>query len=188
MDPAPMTMREFLRFVDEHEGRFELVNGHPLAFAHPTKRHNRIVNALHARIYAHVTPHGCDSYASDILVAAGLNGRSPDIVVTCDERDQVDAAGDEDARIVRYPKLIIEVLSETTAETDLGDKLAEYQQLASLEEYALLDSRRRWGRLYRRDPAGHFVFDADLVSGTLTLASIDLQVDLAQVYDAARVG
>ena len=168
-DPAPMSLRDFLAFVDCREGRFELIDGRPVALEHPTKRHNRIVNALHSRIYAHVTPRGCDSYASDILIAAGINGRSPDIVVTCDERDQNDEADEETARLVRYPKLILEVLSPTTAATDLGDKVAEYQALSSLEEYLIIDSRRRWARLYRRDDRAHLVFDTDTLSGHLAL-------------------
>jgi Uma2 family endonuclease len=182
-----MTLREFLSFIDGRDGRYELIDGRPVALANQTKRHDRIVNAVQARIYPSVSARGCDSYASGINVAVGRSSRSPDIVVTCDERDQRDDSDDESTRAVSHPRLIVEVLSPSTADVDLGPKLAEYQALPSLEEYLVIDSRRRWARLYRRDEARHLVFDIDCVGGLLVLESVGVEIDLDEVYGLARI-
>lgn len=51
----------------------------------------------------------------------------PDVAVTCDPRD-----ADQDYAMA-YPVLIVEVLSESTAAYDRGEKFARYRQLDSLE-------------------------------------------------------
>ena len=53
------------------------------------------------------------------------------MVVTCDERA---------TELLQYPKLIIEVLSPSTAGFDRGDKFKFYRRIPTLEEYVLIDS------------------------------------------------
>ena len=79
-----MNLRGFLEWCEgtTDDERYELVDGRPVAMASPTRRHNRLVTALQGRIYARVAGLGCESDASGATLA---NGRSPDIVVTCDE-------------------------------------------------------------------------------------------------------
>lgn len=63
----------------------------------------------------------------------------PDIIVTCDPRDQ------ETSDHKRFPKLIVEVLSKSTEAFDRGDKFIDYQTLESLEEYVLINTRHQMG-------------------------------------------
>ena len=58
----------------------------------------------------------------------------PDVLVTCKERDL--AASLE----MHHPKLIIEVLSPSTARFDRGDKFLTYRRIEALKEYAPVDS------------------------------------------------
>lgn len=63
-----------------------------------------------------------------------LNGEcfySPDLVVTGDQRDS-------EERFIRYPKLIVEVLSESTERVDRHEKFFAYTQIETLEEYVLV--------------------------------------------------
>jgi len=62
----------------------------------------------------------------------------PDVVVTCDPRDLV---GTED--FIYYPKLVIEVLSKSTAKFDSSEKFTDYQTCPTLEEYALVSQTER---------------------------------------------
>ena len=43
---------------------------------------------------------------------------------------------------IRYPRLIVEVLSPTTAAFDRGDKFADYRTSESLQEYDINQSRK----------------------------------------------
>lgn len=87
----------------------------------------------------------CRVFASDIPIVTKLSGRYADVVVTCDERDTRDLG----ETALHYPKLIVEVLSESSAAVDRGDKLDDYRTLESLHEYVLIDSRQRWVATYR---------------------------------------
>lgn len=64
----------------------------------------------------------------------------PDVSAVCNEEIKLD----ESKGIARMtnPCLIIEVLSETTADYDRGEKFRTYRQLDSFKEYLLIDSRK----------------------------------------------
>jgi Uma2 family endonuclease len=78
-----------------------------------------------------------------------MASRYPNVVVTGFERDAPDPKG----RVARDPKLIVEVLSESRAAVDRGEKLDEHGFIGTLQEHALIDSRRRWCEAYRRENA-----------------------------------
>ncbi len=61
----------------------------------------------------------------------------PDLAVTCDERDR---RSDQD--FIVHPKLIIEVLSDSTEAFDRGDKFADYKSITELEEYVLIHQKQ----------------------------------------------
>ena len=48
-------------------------------------------------------------------------------------------------------RLTIEVLSSSMEAVDKGDKLDEYQTIGERQEYALIDSRKPYVRIYRRN-------------------------------------
>lgn len=99
----------------------------------------------------------------------------PDAFVTCDARDR------SDRYTKRYPKLIIEVLSPSTAAFDRGVKFADYQNIASLEEYVLIDQERMQVECHRRiNTTWETVIyrEGDIVQ----LTSIELEFAIAELY------
>jgi Uma2 family endonuclease len=62
----------------------------------------------------------------------------PDVVVICEPSDLV---GDED--FVHFPKLLVEVMSPSTAKFDQGEKFTDYQTCPTLEEYILVSQTER---------------------------------------------
>ncbi|MGH7728022.1 MAG: Uma2 family endonuclease [Vulcanimicrobiaceae bacterium] len=82
---------------------------------------------------------------------------------------------------LRRPKLIVEVLSESTASLDRGEKLDEYRALQTLEEYVLVDSRRRWAETYRR-VADDWIASLPMTTGELPFVSVGLTLDLDELY------
>jgi hypothetical protein len=59
------------------------------------------------------------------------------LVVACDQRD-LESNND----FILYPKLIIEVLSNSTQALDRGDKFADYKAIATFEEYVLIHQKQ----------------------------------------------
>ncbi len=116
------------------------------------------------------------------MIATEHSSRYADVVVTCDECDHAPRTV-----ALRYPRLIVEVLSESTAAVNRGEKLDEYRTLETLEEYVLIDSRKRWAETYRRLEA-EWTASMPLVRGKLRLASVDLTLDLDELYRESGVG
>ena len=99
----------------------------------------------------------------------------PDVVVTCDAADLGPNAPKD---YVEAPKLVLEVLSDSTEPVDWREKLLSYRRLASLEEYVLVDQDRAWVEAYRRTPAG-WVQEVYGSGESVRFTSIDLAVPLA---------
>ncbi|XTI72139.1 Uma2 family endonuclease [Acidithiobacillus sp. AC3] len=86
-----------------------------------------------------------------------------------------------DSLYLKDPCLIIEVLSESTANIDRREKLHAYQTLPSLREYILVDSDSRSIEVYRRRPEGWW---HELLSegDRLHFHCVDLDLSLLEVY------
>src|SRR5579862_4850506 len=169
-----LTLGEFLDWEQRQESKHEFVAGRVVAFAGGTLGHTFLANLLVARILPQAAP--CRTYGSDALIQTGRSFRYADVVVTCDERDR-----DPAARVVVGPKVIIEVLSESTAAVDRGEKLDEYRSIDTLAEYVLLDSRTRWCATYRRRE-GAWLASLPIAAGELVLESLGIAINLDALY------
>ena len=58
------------------------------------------------------------------------------------------------------PLLVVEVLSDSTAATDRGEKFHEYQAFAGLTDYLLVSQRAPLVEHYARGEAGHWDYQA----------------------------
>ena len=77
---------------------------------------------------------------------------------------------------------MVEVLSDSTASYDLGDKFAAYQQLDSLREYVLVDQDRVRVQIYRRRD-GQWWVDSVGPGGRLRLDSVELDCPVEALYE-----
>lgn len=179
VDPRPLTLAEFLAWEERQPAKHEFRDGAVFAMAGSTDSHNQILVNLTASIRPNLRGTACRAYANDIRVVTSYPGaRYPDFFVTCDARDAADRL------IKRHPKLIIEVLSASTAAVDASEKLDEYQTIAELEEYVLIDSRRASVRVYRRSGTAFMTAPA-VISGSIELRSLDITLALDEIYEDA---
>ncbi len=101
----------------------------------------------------------------------------PDVVVTCDPHDRTTPD------YISHPALVIEVLSESTAAFDRGDKFAAYRKLASLQEYVLVDLSAKRVEVFRRNAEQHWVLYEYLEGETIEFASLSVQLAMADVLE-----
>ena len=136
---AYFTSEEYLEIERLSPIKHEYLQGQIVAMAGASKAHVIITGNLSALLVNHLRGTGCISYATDMKVRLpGLNlFYYPDLAVTCDERDR---RSDED--FIVHPKLIIEVLSDSTEAFDRGDKFADYKSIPEFEEYALIHQKQ----------------------------------------------
>jgi Uma2 family endonuclease len=102
----------------------------------------------------------------------------PDIVVTCDSRD---LTADLE---MHYPKLLIEVLSPSTATFDRGDKFLSYRLLECLQEYVLIDPHAKATEVFRRQANGRdWLLTTHTHAEGLSLHAIDLAISGAALFE-----
>ncbi len=104
----------------------------------------------------------------------------PDVAVSCDERDK-NAAED----FIRYPRLIVEVLSPTTAAFDRGDKFADYRTSESLQEYVLINQERVSVECFRRNAEGLWVLYPYSQGQEVQFASVNFSCAIETLYEDA---
>lgn len=136
---AYFTPEDYLEIERISPIKHEYFQGQMVAMAGASKAHVIITGNLSALLVNHLRGTDCIAYATDMKVRLpALNVfYYSDLAVTCDDRDRV---SNED--FILYPKLIVEVLSDSTEAFDRGDKFADYKTIATLEEYVLIHQKQ----------------------------------------------
>ena len=99
---------------------------------------------------AQLTGKPCAVFSSDLRIGVQATElvTYPDVSIVCGslERDPIDRTG----HTIVNPKVLIEVLSPSTADYDRGEKLAHYKQVPSLEAIVLFDHAAQRAELWQR--------------------------------------
>ncbi len=179
-----LTLEEYRRLEALSDDKLEYLHGYAVALATPTRRHSALVKNLVALLSPAVRAHGCDYFAGDVKVESPAGDRTiPDFVVTCDERDR--AIPDDAENVVRYPCLIVEVLSPSTEALDRGEKLDIYATIPQLTHYVLIDSRRKNITVFERDQYGSMRHNASVQKLLLPIAPGGTSID--SIYEGVKV-
>ncbi len=169
---------DYLAWEPTQLDRHEFVDGDVFAMAGAEDRHVTVSMNIAFALRQHLSGSPCRTYMSDmrLQVAAANSYFYPDVLVTCSAQDLASPL------VKTEPKLIVEVLSLSTAAFDRGLKFSHYRSLASLEEYALIDLDTRTTDCYRKGPDGLWVLHPFARGDELALASVDLVLPAAQLF------
>jgi Uma2 family endonuclease len=172
-----MSAAEYLDWEPTQEDRYEYWDGEVVAMSGGTRNHNRISLNFSKILDDALINRDCDVYIADVKVQVepGRKYFYPDVVVTCDQ-------GDDDAQIVQFPCLIIEVLSPSTEAIDRGAKFARYRQFQSLQEYVLVQVDRPKVEVFRRNDRNQWVLSEYDLDDRLLLESIGVEIAIADLY------
>ena len=160
--------------------KYEYINGEVFAMAGARRAHNIISMTLANLLYNHLRGTPCQVFGSDmkvgILTATDAVFYYPDVQVSC-EKNGHEYYNTE-------PKLIIEVLSDSTERKDRVEKFHTYRKLASLEEYVLVAQDCLRIEIYRR----HSGWDVELLKegDSFRLESVGLALTVAEVYQGVE--
>jgi Uma2 family endonuclease len=183
-EPHYLTPEEYLVWETQNASKHEYRQGEAYAMAGTTDRHNILIGNLYSLIRAHLRGSACRVYFAE--VKARLETRNcfyyPDLMVTGDPRDP------ETPLYKRFPKLIVEVLSESTEAFDRGDKFNDYQTLETLTEYVLINTQRQRIEIFRRNGDKFwFLQTYQPEDGRFELQSLQLMLNLADLYEDTRL-
>ncbi len=177
-----LTVDQYLALEAMGQEKHEYINGRLYAMAGGTNAHDRIGNNTRSLINMHLGEGPCQLHGPDIRLR--VNEQTyyyPDAFVTCDQEIAPTISAFGDAR------LAVEVLSPSTETADRGEKFANYQTLISLEEYVLIDSRRRMVEQFKRVGDGSWLYRLYREDDTLVFDSIRLTVPITAFYTASGV-
>ena len=177
---AYFTPEEYLEIERVSPIKHEYVQGQILAMAGASKAHVIIMGNLSALMVNHLRGAGCISYAADMKVRLPeLNlFYYPDLTVTCDDRDRV-----SDENFILHPKLIIEVLSDSTEAFDRGDKFSDYKSIPELEEYALVHQKQVLVERFQRKSDNLWLPKIFRTGEQLVFESIGFTCEIAHLYE-----
>ena len=101
-----------------------------------SRYHNAVKDNLIVEIGSRLKGSPCRTYSSDMRVLVSATGlyTYPDIVIVCGEPEFEDGVFDT----LLNPQVIIEVLSDSTANYNSGMKFRHYERIESLKEYILV--------------------------------------------------
>jgi Uma2 family endonuclease len=167
---GPYREADYLRLPAEP--RCELLYGWLPVTPSPVVRHQRIVLALARHLFELAERRGGEAIISPMDVRlADHSIVQPDVIYVSRER-----AGIVRERIAGAPDLVIEILSPSTAERDLGEKMRLYGE-SGVAEYWIVDPELRTFEFLENQPDGFRVRLPE--AGTYRSAAIaGLQIDL----------
>jgi Uma2 family endonuclease len=168
------------------ESRSEYVNGEVFAMTGGSEAHNLIVTNTVRELSTQMKGRPCRVYANDLKVRirAANEGRYPDLIALCGERDFHDGRRD----VILNPALVVEVLSDSTEAYDRGKKSAAYRLIPSLGDLLLLSQHEVHAELYTRQADGRWLLeDFTALTDRVPLESVGCTLSLAEVYDKVEL-
>jgi len=178
-----ISAENYLEGEQASEVRHEYIGGVVYAMAGASDEHNTLSLTLAAELRTHLRGKNCRVFMVDAKVRLEIVREDifyyPDVMVACDPRDT-------DRFFKRFPKVLIEVLSDTTERTDRREKFLSYIQIETLEEYVLVAQDKMEVTLYRR-AAGWQPEILRQPGQTLRLPSLDFSLPLTAVYEGVKV-
>jgi Uma2 family endonuclease len=177
---AYFTPEDYLEVERVSPIKHEYLQGQVVAMAGASKAHVLITGNLSAQIVNHLRGSDCISYAVDMKVRLPtLNVfYYPDLAVTCDKGD---LNSDED--FILHPKLIVEVLSDSTEAFDRGDKFADYKTIETLEEYVLIHQKQVLIERFVRKSNSLWLPQIFRAEEMIRFASIDFECPAEALYE-----
>jgi len=176
-----LSPQEFLALERLAKVRSEFYRGEMFAMAGASWEHTLIKDNLAREAGNQLKSGPCRVVTSDLRVKVNATGlyTYPDIAVVCDTPQFEDNVLDT----LLNPRVIVEVLSDSTEKYDRGTKFAHYRQLPSVQEYVLVAQDRPLVERYVRQADDTWVLTA-FGDSTLTFAfgTIPVQIAFVEIY------
>jgi len=170
---------EYIAIANDSPVKYEYIAGEIVAMSGGTIAHGRLIGRTSDVLNRALDGKRCIALPSDLRVRIRSAERAtyPDLHIVCGaiERDP-----DDDHAVVN-PTVIVEVLSDSTEDSDRTEKFAAYRRLPSLREYVLVSQRERRVEVYRRD-GRRWHLDEYGPGERLTLDSLAIALAVDEVY------
>ncbi len=139
-----VTVADFLAWEERQPFKYEFNGIRPVLLPDGTFAHSAIQRNLLVALGQQLRGKPGQVHGSDLKVEVAGRVRYPDAFVVCAETPR-------DARVVRDPVVIFEILSESTSRRDRGEKHDDYRDTPSVARYAMLEQDERRATVFARE-------------------------------------
>lgn len=174
------SVNQYLSLEEQALIKSEYIDGWIRAMTGGTVRQNRVkVNGL-ILLGTLLKGRTCQPYDSDMKLRIHHHGRTrfyyPDIQVVCDSNDATAVYQD-------HPVLVIEVLSPSTRQIDLDEKMTAYLGISSLECYIALEQYQPIAIVMRRTLGGFLRESIEGLDANIDLPFLECSLSMREIYD-----
>jgi Uma2 family endonuclease len=175
------SFQDYLALEEVSTVKHEFLGGEIYAIAGGSVLHAALSAAMVALLHAQVPP-ACRVYSSDLRVRVRATGLATyaDATVVCGPVETDPANADT----VTNPAALVEVLSRSTIDYDLGEKGEHYKQIPSVRTLIYVWQDRRQIELRERTPDG-WRTEVCGAGATCTTESLGVRIDVDALYAAA---
>ena len=179
---------EYLAFERDSAERHEWLDGLVYAMAGESIEHSTICVNVSTALNNQLRGKACRVLSSNMKVYSRLPSDAqmkglfayPDVTVVCGKPLMHDQRQD----VLINPRVIVEVLSHSTEVYDRSEKFVRYRQNASLTDYVMVSQFTPGIELFSRQADGRWLYSFEMsLAGSLAIASIECELQLAEVYD-----
>ena len=183
---AYISIEDYLAGEELAETKHEYLGGTIHAMAGGTNDHAAVAANAVVALGSRLRGKPCRPFGSDTKVRIELSEHTrfyyPDVQVVCSRNP-----GNE--RFQENPVLVIEVLSESTRRTDLGEKRHAYLAIPSLKVLLFIEPDSPRVTAYRRQPQGGFATEEhEGIESVIALPEIEAELPLAELYEGVSQG
>lgn len=159
------------------ELKHEYVDGHIYAMAGAHSNHNSLALNISSEFKNHLKGKPCRAYMSDMKVRINNGSKYyyPDVLVNCPPVN---------GYFTETPRLIVEVLSNSTRRIDETEKRMAYMQIETLEEYVLIAQDFVQIEVIRKSDDWKAV--KYFLGDEVTFTSIGLTLSVEAIYDGVE--
>lgn len=177
------TPEEYLALEEKSPVKNEYFQGHIYQMTGASFNHNVITANLSGLFYQAFNEKPCQHFIADMRLLVKTNGlyTYPDLMAVCGPVDLVTGQ----LETLTNPLLIIEVLSDSTAEYDRTTKFELYKGLDSLKNYVLVDQHRPYIQVFNRlenDPHLWVLESFSGLESQVKFPALELSLNLTDIY------
>ncbi|MEP6925025.1 MAG: Uma2 family endonuclease [Pyrinomonadaceae bacterium] len=175
------TLEEYFELDRNSDANYEYFDGEIFEMSGVSPNHARIEHRLNRIFGARADEKGCEVFPANLRIKVPdlPPYRYPDLSVVCGAAKFETIGGLE---CLTNPKMLVEVLSNSTASFDKGDKFKFYKSIESFNEYLLISQFEKLVTQYIRHNE-RFWLRGDYETGeTIKITTLDFDLNVEEIY------
>lgn len=180
------TVEEYLELERASAFKHEYYQGEVIPLGRASFAHDQLILNLNRILERQIKDRPCRLLSGKIRVKdlEGALYGYPDVTVVCSDPQFEDNVLDT----LLNPKVIVEVLSETTEAYDRGKKIAQYRLIESLEQYVLISQEEYSVEVFTKQDDGQWALsDGQGLNSSIELSVLDCTLALSEIYRRVEI-